>query len=73
MGPGMDPFINQRLGKKHKKGHISLYGGKKTEKEDEPKKTTPLDLGVSHWVDQRGGEYFFTPSIRALHFFTEKF
>lgn len=62
-GPGMDPFINQRQRKDHPWGHISLYDGK------DPEKTRKLDLGTSPWVDQRGGEYFFTPSIKALHEF----
>ncbi|KAB8217587.1 hypothetical protein BDV33DRAFT_137433 [Aspergillus novoparasiticus] len=59
-GPGMDPFINQRLRTDHPEGHISLYDG------SNPNKTVKLDLGLSPWVDQKGGEYFFTPSIRAL-------
>lgn len=25
-----------------------------------------LELGYLPWVDQRGGEYFFTPSMKAL-------
>ncbi|PYI17504.1 Dyp-type peroxidase [Aspergillus violaceofuscus CBS 115571] len=65
-GPGMDPFVNQRLRKDHPEGHISLYDGQN------PTKTVKLNLGISPWVDQRGGEYFFTPSISALreHFST---
>ncbi|KAJ5272922.1 hypothetical protein N7478_008047 [Penicillium angulare] len=62
-GPGMDPFINQRQRKDHPEGHISLYDGLDKEK------THKLELGTSPWVDQRGGEYFFTPSIRGLHWF----
>ncbi|KAJ5142586.1 uncharacterized protein N7515_001373 [Penicillium bovifimosum] len=62
-GPGMDPFTNQRQRKDHPEGHISLFDGVDT------KKTHKLDLGTSPWVDQRGGEYFFTPSIRGLHWF----
>ncbi|KAJ5938688.1 hypothetical protein N7466_001822 [Penicillium verhagenii] len=62
-GPGMDPFINQRQRKDHPEGHISLYDGL------DPEKTHKLELGTSPWVDQRGGEYFFTPSIRGLHWF----
>ncbi|RAK98080.1 uncharacterized protein BO80DRAFT_504238 [Aspergillus ibericus CBS 121593] len=59
-GPGMDPFINQRLRKDHPTGHISLYDGVN------PDRTVKLELGLSPWVHQRGGEYFFTPSIKAL-------
>ncbi|KAJ5655332.1 hypothetical protein N7507_007282 [Penicillium longicatenatum] len=62
-GPGMDPFINQRQRKDHPEGHICLYDGENKDK------THKLDLGTSPWVDQRGGEYFFTPSIRGLHRF----
>ena len=62
-GPGMDPFINQRQRKDHPEGHISLYDGVDKEK------THKLELGTSPWVDQRGGEYFFTPSIRGLRWF----
>ncbi|CAI7585283.1 unnamed protein product [Penicillium pancosmium] len=62
-GPGMDPFINQRQRKDHPEGHISLYDGV------DPEKTHKLELGTSPWVDQRGGEYFFTPSIRGLRWF----
>ncbi|GIC94424.1 uncharacterized protein Aud_010924 [Aspergillus udagawae] len=58
--PGMDPFVNQRLRRDHPEGHISLYDG------SNPDETVKLDLGVSPWVDQKGGEYFFTPSIKAL-------
>ncbi|KAI9373687.1 hypothetical protein BJX61DRAFT_532999 [Aspergillus egyptiacus] len=65
-GPGMDPFVNQKLCSDHPDGHISLYDG------SNPNKTVRLELGISPWVDQRGGEYFFTPSISALreHFST---
>ncbi|OOF89813.1 hypothetical protein ASPCADRAFT_60793, partial [Aspergillus carbonarius ITEM 5010] len=59
-GPGMDPFIHQRLHSAHPDGHISLYDGVN------PDKTVKLNLGVSPWVKQRGGEYFFTPSIKTL-------
>ncbi|KAE8376149.1 hypothetical protein BDV26DRAFT_282891 [Aspergillus bertholletiae] len=59
-GPGMDPFVNQRLRTDHPEGHISLYDGINANR------TVKLDLGISPWVDQKGGEYFFTPSIRAL-------
>ncbi|KAF4162342.1 hypothetical protein CNMCM6936_002280 [Aspergillus lentulus] len=59
-GPGMDPFVNQRLRSDHPEGHISLYDG------SNPDKTVKLNLGISPWVDQKGGEYFFTPSIKAL-------
>ncbi|RHZ49397.1 uncharacterized protein CDV56_105583 [Aspergillus thermomutatus] len=65
-GPGMDPFVNQRLRSDHPEGHISLYDG------SNPDKTVKLNLGISPWVDQKGGEYFFTPSMKALreHFST---
>jgi hypothetical protein len=56
----MDPFVNQRLRSDHPEGHISLYDG------SNPDKTVKLNLGISPWVDQKGGEYFFTPSIKAL-------
>ncbi|KAE8155286.1 hypothetical protein BDV25DRAFT_135033 [Aspergillus avenaceus] len=59
-GPGMDPFVNQRLRHDHPEGHISLYDGANKER------TVKVDLGISPWVDQKGGEYFFTPSLRAL-------
>ncbi|CAI7569426.1 unnamed protein product [Penicillium viridicatum] len=62
-GPGMDPFINQRQRYDHPKGHISLFDG------NDPQRTHKLDLGTSPWVDQRGGEYFFTPSMRGLQWF----
>lgn len=29
-------------------------------------KAKQLKLGYLPWIDQRGGEYFFTPSIKAL-------
>lgn len=57
----MDPFINQRQRKDHPEGHISVFDGK------DPEKTHKLELGTSSWVDQRGGEYFFTPSIKGLY------
>ncbi|OGM43961.1 hypothetical protein ABOM_008003 [Aspergillus bombycis] len=58
-GPGMDPFIRQRLREDHPEDHISLYNG------TDATKTVKVDLGLP-WVDARGGEYFFTPSLRAL-------
>ncbi|KAE8422631.1 hypothetical protein BDV36DRAFT_310339 [Aspergillus pseudocaelatus] len=59
-GPGMDPFISQKLRADHPDGYISLHDGGK------PGKAVKLPLSPAPWVDQRGGEYFFTPSIRAL-------
>ncbi|KAE8143537.1 hypothetical protein BDV38DRAFT_289477 [Aspergillus pseudotamarii] len=59
-GPGMDPFINQKLRADHPDGYISLHDG------GNPGAAVKLGLSHTPWVDQRGGEYFFTPSIRAL-------
>ena len=56
----MDPFINQKLRADHPDGYISLHDGGK------PGAAVKLGLSATPWVDQRGGEYFFTPSIRAL-------
>ncbi|KAJ5940027.1 hypothetical protein N7516_000195 [Penicillium verrucosum] len=62
-GPGMDPFINQRQREDHPEGHVCVHDGEDSEKAHR------LGLGKDAWVDQRGGEYFFTPSIRGLRWF----
>lgn len=58
--PGLDGFISQGNRSDHKKGWISLF-----EKPDQ-KDAYHVQLGPLNWIDQRGGEYFFTPSIHAL-------
>lgn len=59
----MDPFINQRQRHDHPEGHLCVHDGEDSEKAHR------LGLGKDAWVDQRGGEYFFTPSIRGLRWF----
>lgn len=59
-GPGVDPFISQRNRPDHAEGHVSIF--------NKPDDERPhlLKLGYLPWIDQKGGEYFFTPSIPAL-------
>ncbi|KAL4963397.1 Dyp-type peroxidase [Aspergillus stella-maris] len=59
-GPGVDPIISQRSHPEHPEGYVSIY--------DQPTDERPYKLPLSFvsWTDQRGGEYFFTPSISAL-------
>lgn len=59
-GPGVDPFISQRNRPDHPEGHVSIYNKPDDEQPD------TVQLGFLPWIDQRGGEYFFTPSIDAL-------
>jgi hypothetical protein len=59
-GPGVDPIISQRNRQDHPEGYVKIYDNPN----DEPPYTLPL--GTVEWTDQRGGEYFFTPSIDAL-------
>ncbi|OQE13620.1 hypothetical protein PENFLA_c045G08704 [Penicillium flavigenum] len=59
-GPGVDPIISQRNRPDHPEGYVSIY-----EKPDD-KSPYKLPLKFVAWTDQRGGEYFFTPSIEAL-------
>lgn len=58
--PGVDAFISQRNRSDHKEGWISFFG------KPDQEKAYHMDLGYLPWIDQRGGEYFFTPSIEAL-------
>lgn len=58
--PGVDPIVSQRNRPDHPAGTFAIF-----EKNDNPEPTT-LDLGYLPWIDQKGGEYFFTPSITAL-------
>lgn len=60
LGPGVDPIISQRNRPDHPEGHFSIFN---KSDDDQP---YPLKLGSLPWIDQRGGEYFFTPSIKAL-------
>ncbi|CAG7980953.1 unnamed protein product [Penicillium nalgiovense] len=59
-GPGVDPIISQRNRQDHPEGYVKIY--------DKPNDKSPykISLGTVDWTDQRGGEYFFTPSIDAL-------
>ncbi|KAL4918342.1 hypothetical protein BDW62DRAFT_200967 [Aspergillus aurantiobrunneus] len=59
-GPGVDPIISQRNRPDHPEGFVSIY--------DKPNDERPYNLPLKcvSWTDQRGGEYFFTPSIEAL-------
>lgn len=59
-GPGVDPFISQRNRPDHPEGHVSIFN---KSDDDHPHL---LKLGYLPWIDQKGGEYFFTPSINAL-------
>lgn len=43
----------------NKEGHVSIFN---MSDDDHPH----LKLGYIPWIDQRGGGYFFTPSIKAL-------
>lgn len=56
----MDAFVHQKNRPDHPNGHVALYDG------DHDDRTVKVELGVQPWVDQKGGEYFFTPSIQAL-------
>lgn len=55
--PGQDPVISQRNRPDHPDPKFNIWDG------DHIKE---LDLGYLPWIDQRGGEYFFTPSMAAL-------
>ncbi|CCC14577.1 unnamed protein product [Sordaria macrospora k-hell] len=55
-GPGIDAIVGQRLAH-HPPRSIGLPDGK------DP---TEARIGLDRWVIPRGGEYFFTPSIKAL-------
>lgn len=59
-GPGVDPFISQRNRRDHPEGYVSIYNKPDDEQPD------TVQLGFLDWIDQKGGEYFFTPSIEAL-------
>lgn len=55
--PGQDPLIAQRNRPDHPEPVFSVYDGDKSKE---------LKMGFLPWVDQRGGDYFFTPSMKAL-------
>ncbi|KAJ5265253.1 hypothetical protein N7524_006271 [Penicillium chrysogenum] len=55
--PGQDPIVSQRNLPQHPEPTFGIYDG------DKP---NVLKMGYLPWIDQRGGEYFFTPSIEAL-------
>lgn len=55
-GPGIDAIVGQRLDH-HPPRSIGLPDGKKP---------TEARLELERWVVQRGGEYFFSPGIKAL-------
>ncbi|EGZ77169.1 Dyp-type peroxidase [Neurospora tetrasperma FGSC 2509] len=55
-GPGIDAIVGQRL-EHHPERSIGLPDGKHP---------TEARIGLDRWVIPRGGEYFFTPSIKAL-------
>ncbi|OQE11860.1 hypothetical protein PENFLA_c071G09334 [Penicillium flavigenum] len=57
MVPGQDPIVSQRNLSQHPEPTFGIYDG------DKP---NVLKMGYLPWIDQRGGEYFFTPSIEAL-------
>lgn len=58
--PGVDAFISQRNRPDHAEGWISFFG------KPDQEKAHHMNLGYLPWIVQRGGEYFFTPSIEAL-------
>lgn len=58
--PGVDPIVSQRNRPDHPEATFSIYDGS-----DDPKKHE-LELGYLPWINQKGGEYFFTPSLEAL-------
>jgi hypothetical protein len=55
-GPGIDAFVGQRLDH-HPPRSIGLPDGKYP---------TEARMPLDSWVVQRGGDYFFTPSLSAL-------
>nr|UPX44784.1 dye-decolorizing heme-containing peroxidase [Penicillium camemberti] len=55
-GPGIDPIVGQRLSH-HPPRSIGLPDGNNP---------TEARMELDSWVIQKGGEYFFTPSIEAL-------
>lgn len=57
MCPGQDPIVSQRNRPEHPEPTFGIYDG------DQP---NVLKMGYLPWIDQRGGEYFFTPSMEAL-------
>ncbi|KAJ5102311.1 hypothetical protein NUU61_004533 [Penicillium alfredii] len=59
-GPGIDPIISDRNRPDRSEGYFSIY-----QKPDDPD-PYKLQFQFASWTDQRGGEYFFTPSIEAL-------
>lgn len=58
--PGVDPIVSQRNRPDHPEGHFSIF------EKNENKEPKSIELGYLPWIDQKGGEYFFTPSIKAL-------
>ncbi|KAH7418967.1 hypothetical protein BKA64DRAFT_649774 [Cadophora sp. MPI-SDFR-AT-0126] len=56
-GPGIDAIVGQRLSH-HPPRSLGLPDGKEPSEER---------IELDNWVIHRGGEYFFTPSIEALH------
>ena len=52
-----DPIVSQRNLSQHPEPKFGIYDGDKLK---------VLEMGYLPWIDQRGGEYFFTPSIEAL-------
>lgn len=56
----VDPFINQRNRRDHPEGHVSIYN------KSDDEQPHILQLGYIPWIDRRGGECFFMPSVEAL-------
>lgn len=58
--PGFDPIIGQNGDGPDNDGDRSMSGA------NPDNVTGQLDLGMRLWVVPRGGEYFFSPSIKVL-------
>lgn len=56
--PGVDPIVSQRSRPTDQGGTFCIY--------DKDEKPNQLKLGYLPWIEQKGGEYFFTPSLKAL-------
>lgn len=55
--PGVDPIVSQKNPRVRDDWTFGIYDGHDNH---------DLELGYMPWIEQKGGEYFFTPSLKAL-------